>query len=71
MPPIIDDSKCTGCGVCAEHCPQDVFFGSESKKTPVIAFPEECWHCYACVLDCPVPEAIRLRTPVPMLLSYR
>lgn len=71
MPPVINEEHCTGCGICVEHCPQDVFFGSEKKKMPVIAFPEECWHCYACVLDCPAEGAIRLRTPVPMMLSYR
>jgi hypothetical protein len=26
---------------------------------------------YRCVLDCPVEGAIRLRTPVPMMLAYR
>jgi len=71
MPPIIDEEKCTKCGLCVEHCPQDVFFGSEKKQAPLITFPEECWHCYACVLDCPAPGAIRIRTPVPMLLCYK
>ena len=71
MPPIIDEEKCTRCSICVECCPQDVFFGSEKKKTPLISFPEECWHCSACVLDCPVPGAIRLRTPVPMMLCYK
>ena len=71
MPPIINEEHCTKCGVCVEHCPQDVFFGSEKNKIPLIAFPEECWHCYACVLDCPAKGAIRIRTPVPMMLSYR
>lgn len=34
-------------------------------KFPRIKFPEECWHCDSCVLDCPV-GAISLRIP----LSY-
>ena len=71
MPPIINEDVCTCCNRCVEHCPQDVFFDSEKKKTPVITFPEECWHCYACVLDCPSPGAIRIRTPVPMMLCYK
>ena len=71
MPPIINEEKCSRCGKCVEHCPQDVFFGSESKKVPLISYPEECWHCYACVLDCPVPGAIHLRTPIPMLICSR
>jgi adenylylsulfate reductase, subunit B len=71
MPPIINEKRCTGCGVCANVCPQDVFFGSKKGKVPVVAYPEECWHCNACVLDCPSEEAIRLRVPLPMLICYK
>jgi len=71
MPPVINKDRCTGCGVCAAICPQDVFYGSEKKKTPVITYPEECWHCNACVLDCPEEGAISLRIPLPMLMCYK
>ena len=49
----------------------DVFWGSEKRKTPVINYPEECWHCNACVLDCPVQGAIRLRIPLPLHIVYK
>ena len=71
MPPIINESSCNACGQCANVCPQDVFFGSEKKRTPLIAYPEECWHCNACVLECPVEGAISLRIPVPMWLCHK
>ena len=71
MPPIIDKTKCTACGVCTEVCPMDVFWGSESKKTPMVTYPGECWHCYACVLDCPAEGAIRLRIPMPLHIVYK
>ena len=71
MPPIIDKKQCIACGVCANICPQDVFFGSKKKETPKVAYPEECWHCNACVLDCPKPGAIRLRIPAPMMISHK
>ena len=71
MPPVINDKKCIACGKCANICPQDVFWGSVKKKVPVITYPEECWHCNSCVLDCPVPGAIRLRIPFPMFVSYK
>ena len=71
MPPIINEDKCKACGVCAENCPQDVFWGSEKKKIPVVSYPEECWHCNACVLDCPVEGAIRLRIPLPLNIVYK
>lgn len=71
MPPVIDKEKCTGCGKCVDICQTDVFFGSERGQIPVISYPEECWHDKACVLDCPVEGAIKLRTPLPMMMVYK
>lgn len=70
MPPVIDKTKCTGCRTCAAICPLDVF-GRQSAgvRVPEIRYPDECWHCNACVLDCPA-QAIRLRFPVPTMLLY-
>ena len=70
MPPIIDKEKCSCCGECADICPQDVFFGSEEAMIPDISYPEECWHCNACVVACPM-EAIKLRIPLPMMICYK
>ena len=64
MPPIIDVDLCTGCGTCHDMCPQDVF--EFVKKTPPeVTYPEECWYCGACVVDCP-EKAIRLKLPLYM-----
>jgi len=71
MPPIIDKNQCITCGICVNVCPQDVFFGSKRKKVPKITYPEECWHCNACVLDCPKEGAIRLRIPSPMFICHK
>ena len=71
MPPIIDDKKCTACGICVDMCPQDVFFDSKEGEIPVVAYPEECWHCDACVLECPVEGAVRLRIPLPAMIFYK
>jgi adenylylsulfate reductase subunit B len=71
MPPVINAEACTRCGVCAEYCTEDVFFGSEKHEIPVVAYPEECWHCNACVLSCPSEGAIRLRIPMPMMVCYK
>ena len=70
MPPIISKDKCSRCGICVKVCPQDVFFGSKEKAVPIVSYPEECWHCNACGLDCP-EEAISLRVPLPQMLLYR
>ena len=71
MPPIINNELCNGCGKCVEICPTDVFFGSKEEQIPVITYPEECWHEAACVIDCPVNGAIKLRTPLPMTIVYK
>jgi adenylylsulfate reductase subunit B len=49
----------------------DVFGDSKPRETPAIKYPEECWHCNACVLECPVEGAIRLRIPLPMQICYK
>ena len=69
MPPIIDGKKCNACGVCADICPTDVFRVKKKKQVPQIMYPEECWHCNSCVLDCK-QEAIKLRIPLPAMMLH-
>lgn len=72
MPPIIDKTKCTNCGLCAQICPLDVIRvkkKEDNKKEVVVKYPYECWHCRACVKDCP-QQAISMRYPLShMMLS--
>jgi adenylylsulfate reductase, subunit B len=70
MPPVIDREKCTGCGTCVDVCTEDVYFGSEAGATPLVSYPEVCFHCNCCVQECP-SEAIRLRIPLPQMLLYK
>ncbi len=53
MPAVIDDSKCTGCGICDEICPGDIIYMSEDGSKAVIRYPEECWNCGSCRIECP------------------
>ena len=70
MPPVIDPQKCTGCGTCADICNSGLFtFDRKKDATPQVTFPDECWHCDSCVLDCPA-GAIRLRLPSCYSLMY-
>lgn len=70
MPPIIDQEKCVGCGTCADICNSMLFtFDREKDRTPQVAFPEECWHCNSCVIDCSA-GAVTLRLPLPYTLLH-
>lgn len=70
MPPIIDPEKCIRCGTCADICNSHIlYFNVKTKAVPEVRYPEECWHCDSCVLDCPA-DAIRLRIPLPYSLQY-
>ena len=71
MPPVIDETKCTGCGRCVDLCSPDVFFGSKLKEPPKVTYPEECWHCNACVMECKIDGAIKLRIPLPLMVLYK
>lgn len=70
MPPIIDKGKCIECGTCAQICPLDVIRfakNEEGKKVVVVKYPYECWHCRACVKDCP-KGAISMRYPLSHMM---
>jgi len=70
MPPIIDETKCIQCGLCVDVCAEDVYYGSKSGETPVVTYPDFCYHCNCCVKECPA-KAIRLRIPLPLTLLYK
>jgi adenylylsulfate reductase subunit B len=71
MPPVLNKDVCKCCGNCVDICQSDVFFGSKKGEVPSVTYPEECWHCNACVLECPVEGAIKLRIPLPMTILYK
>ncbi len=48
--PSIDATRCTLCGECARICQ---FHALAVTKSRVLAFPELCHHCGACLLVCP------------------
>ena len=70
MPPVIDETRCTGCGICVDICAEDVFFGSEEGKIPVVAYPDFCAHFNCCEYECP-EGAIKVRIPLPQMLLYK
>jgi NAD-dependent dihydropyrimidine dehydrogenase PreA subunit len=57
----IDAALCTGCGMCVQSCPMDVFRLDRERKKAVITYAEDCMLCGWCVIAC--PEDAVLLTP--------
>ena len=48
--PLVDESKCTACGKCAQICQYNAI---AALKTRPLVFPELCHGCGGCALICP------------------
>lgn len=48
--PMIDDKKCTGCGICAENCPANAI---NIKNNVANINPGKCIGCAMCISVCP------------------
>ena len=46
----MDSGKCTGCGMCLEVCPHNVFALKDKKA--VITDKDRCMECGACAVNC-------------------
>ena len=57
----LDENKCTGCGMCLEVCPHEVFTMNSSHA--VIINRDACMECGACSRNCPV-DAISVESGV-------
>lgn len=69
MPPVIDRKKCVKCTMCAQICPLDVIriTGEGSARDVEVRYPDECWHCRACAIECP-QKAITMRYPLSHMM---
>ncbi len=51
--PHIDESKCTGCGMCITSCGREVFEYDEGKNKAVVVNPLQCMvGCTSCMTWC-------------------
>lgn len=56
-----DETKCTGCSVCVQVCPQGVF-AIENKRAQIVD-KDACMECGACARNCP-EDALCVRAGV-------
>ena len=65
-----DESICNGCNRCVEICRSDVLMPNpEKKQPPIVLYPDECWYCATCVMECPRPGAITMLHPLNQSIS--
>ena len=57
----LNGNKCTGCGMCLEVCPHEVF--TMNSPHAVIQNRDACMECGACSRNCPV-DAISVESGV-------
>lgn len=66
--PKIDYRFCNGCKKCYDICPSDVFDWDDEKSLPIVAYPDECYYCAGCELEC-LEEAISIKLPLHAMLD--
>lgn len=49
---VISDDRCTGCNICVNVCPTNVF-DIRPDSIPVIARQSDCQTCFMCEVYCP------------------
>jgi ferredoxin len=59
--PLLNETRCTGCGNCVPICPTDCL--AMSGTIPWLIRPAACVSCAACAAVCPV-DAIEMRRPM-------
>ena len=69
MAVVFDMTTCTGCRLCVEFCPGDVLaMSAEDDRKPEVVYPEECFYCGSCLVEC-LEGSITYRIPLPVMLS--
>ena len=63
----INYANCKSCGRCYEMCPADIFGFDAETRLLTVDYPEDCFYCGACILECPAKDAIQMELPLACL----
>lgn len=58
--PVVDETRCTGCGWCVAVCPTDCL--AMGPHLPWLIRPVDCVSCSLCVFICPA-DALEMKSP--------
>ena len=58
---VLNTSKCTGCGICADACPKEAItlgmvgaaVRGATEEAPIVVDPAKCSYCGVCTILCP------------------
>ena len=53
MPPVVDETKCKGHGLCYDVCPAEPKVFEIKEGLSLVVHPDSCLMCGACVAACP------------------
>lgn len=66
---FIQEKCISGCDICLEDCPTDVFALDRETGKARVAHPGDCWECLLCEEKCP-GKAIQITPSAARKLWY-
>jgi formate hydrogenlyase subunit 6/NADH:ubiquinone oxidoreductase subunit I len=54
--PVLDETRCTGCGDCVAVCPADCL--AQGRHVPYLPRPLDCVSCALCAAICPADAIV-------------
>jgi NAD-dependent dihydropyrimidine dehydrogenase PreA subunit len=69
---VVSKERCTGCNLCVNICPTNVFDENDGEA-PIVARQEDCQTCFQCEVYCPFDAlyVAPLREPAPADSEWR
>ena len=63
--PVVDETKCVGCGMCVTSCGRGVFKFDYQRKKAIVVNPNNCMvACQTCANLCPAGAISFVEAPV-------